>query len=81
MVQKVSEYSARNIEILEGLDPVRRRPGMYIGSTDQRGLHQLVTEIVEAPMPPDEALVSRVLDVLGQPASPVPHPPGNGGAG
>jgi len=54
MVQKVSEYSAKNIEILEGLDPVKRRPGMYIGSTDQRGLHHLVYEIVDNSI--DEAM-------------------------
>ena len=43
------EYSAKDIEILEGLEPVRRRPGMYIGSTDERGLHHLVQEIVWPP--------------------------------
>ena len=49
-----SEYGAKDIEVLEGLEPVRRRPCMYIGGTDERAMHHLVAEILDNSM--DEAV-------------------------
>jgi topoisomerase-4 subunit B len=48
------DYSAKHIEVLEGLEPVRRRPGMYIGGTDEKALHHLFAEVIDNSM--DEAL-------------------------
>ncbi|HET6521310.1 MAG TPA: ATP-binding protein, partial [Geminicoccaceae bacterium] len=49
-----ADYSAHDIEVLEGLEPVRRRPGMFIGGTDERALHHLVAELLDNAM--DEAV-------------------------
>ncbi len=52
--QTKTDYSAKDIEVLEGLEPVRQRPGMYIGGTDERALHHLVAEVLDNSM--DEAV-------------------------
>lgn len=56
-----STYTAKDIQVLEGLEPVRKRPGMYIGSTDARGLHHLLTEILDNSV--DEALAGYASEI------------------
>jgi len=61
MRASVSDYTAQEIQVLEGLEPVRKRPGMYIGSTDTRGLHECLREIVDNSV--DESFAGKATDV------------------
>src|SRR5262245_59938156 len=51
---EADSYTAADIEVLEGLEPVRRRPGMYVGGTDEKALHHLFAEVIDNSM--DEAV-------------------------
>ena len=59
---KKNIYSAKNIEVLEGLEPVRKRPGMYIGSTNEQGLHHLVNEVLDNSI--DEVVAGHASEVF-----------------
>lgn len=61
-VNKKNQYTAQDIEVLEGLEPVRLRPGMYVGGTDLRAMHHLVTEVLDNAM--DEAVAGHATKIV-----------------
>jgi topoisomerase IV subunit B len=85
-----SSYSAKDIEVLEGLEPVRKRPGMYIGGTDERALHHLFAEVLDNAMDEAVARFAKLIEVdldadgyltvkddgRGMPVDPHPKHPG-----
>ena len=62
--KKNISYEAKDIELLEGLEPVRQRPGMYIGGTDKKSLHHLASEIIDNSMDEVVAGHASTIDII-----------------